>query len=234
VERKINKIIEQIVSFVKYDYPSDIEEDPCDESNRSGSSEYWYVFSYRMAYEAIFGYRDGYCEEGCMHRQTRLILGEKKFIEPKRLNCYECGREYFVNMLCQIVTSVEYSNIKGLDTIIRNCYANIGKTVIITDAPAKSPFKEEFKESIDWQLGLLFIDVSIENFKRKFLDFFEHIIAFSLSEFLLHNDRRKLKNCPYCHNFFIANDIRKQRCKSDDCRKVYEREKKKNKGKRTQ
>jgi predicted RNA-binding Zn ribbon-like protein len=52
-------------------------------------------------------------------------------------------------------------------------------------------------------------------------------ITYSLIEFLLNYDRRKLKRCPYCNNFFIAKSInRKTRCYSKDCEKAYQRDKK--------
>ena len=54
------------------------------------------------------------------------------------------------------------------------------------------------------------------------------MLSYSLISFLTKSNQntRKLKRCTFCHDFFIANDVRKQRCKSDDCRKAYEREKK--------
>lgn len=52
-------------------------------------------------------------------------------------------------------------------------------------------------------------------------------IAYSLIEFLLNYDRRKLKKCPYCDIFFIAKSInRKTRCYEPDCEKAYQRDKK--------
>jgi hypothetical protein len=52
-------------------------------------------------------------------------------------------------------------------------------------------------------------------------------IAYSLIEFLLNYDRRKLKHCPYCNNFFIAKSInRKTRCYEPNCEKAYQRDKK--------
>jgi hypothetical protein len=41
------------------------------------------------------------------------------------------------------------------------------------------------------------------------------------------NNRKYIKKCPYCGNFFIAKDIkRKTRCYSKECEKEYQREKK--------
>jgi hypothetical protein len=52
------------------------------------------------------------------------------------------------------------------------------------------------------------------------------ILAYNLAEFLVHNDRRKLKQCPYCEKFYIAKDIKRQRCYSKKCQREYERQKK--------
>lgn len=51
-------------------------------------------------------------------------------------------------------------------------------------------------------------------------------LIYCLVNFLKSNDRRKIKKCPYCDKFFIAKDIKRKRCYSDDCRKEYERNKK--------
>ena len=53
------------------------------------------------------------------------------------------------------------------------------------------------------------------------------LASYSLTEFIISNDRRKLKFCPYCKRFFIAKDIkRKHRCYSQNCMKKWERDKK--------
>jgi len=51
-------------------------------------------------------------------------------------------------------------------------------------------------------------------------------ISYSFTEFLINEDRRRLKKCPHCPHFFIAKHITRVRCYSDDCRKAHEREKK--------
>ncbi|HUT70229.1 MAG TPA: hypothetical protein VMW89_06095 [Desulfatiglandales bacterium] len=185
----------------------------------------WGIFSYLIAYEAMFGYRNEYCEEGCFKKWSRIKLGEDKFKGPKRINCYECGRLYFVNIFSGLVEGLEYSKISGLDRLLRNAYSNIGKIILITEVKSKLFFKERLTEALGWDLSLVFPEET-DDLRGKFLSFLEWIIGYSLTEFLLHNDRRKLKKCPYCHKFFIAKDIKRQRCYSDDCRKTFERIKK--------
>ena len=62
--------------------------------------------------------------------------------------------------------------------------------------------------------------------RHRFELFLNSVMGFSLVEFLLNNDRRKLKRCAYCGQFFVAKDIRRQRCSSPECEKTYQRLKK--------
>ena len=62
--------------------------------------------------------------------------------------------------------------------------------------------------------------------KHRFHKFLNSLVGYSLTNFLSNNDRRKLKLCPYCDKFYIADDIRQKKCKNEECRKQYEREKK--------
>jgi hypothetical protein len=39
-------------------------------------------------------------------------------------------------------------------------------------------------------------------------------------------DKRKLKKCLFCKEYFIADDIRQKKCKSEDCRRQYQRRQK--------
>lgn len=73
----------------------------------------------------------------------------------------------------------------------------------------------------------------MDNFRKelypeniRFNYFLNSVVSYSLVEFLLNNDRRKIKLCPYCNNFFIAKNISRQRCYEEDCEKAFQREKK--------
>ena len=57
-------------------------------------------------------------------------------------------------------------------------------------------------------------------------DQLDTIVGYSLTEFLLNNDRRKLKKCPYCQIYFIAKDTKRKLCYSNECKKRYQREEK--------
>ncbi|MBW1774443.1 MAG: hypothetical protein JRJ82_16365 [Deltaproteobacteria bacterium] len=126
-----------------------------------------------------------------------------------------------------IAEGKEYSSIGNgdLQTILLNVHNDLDKCYIIVNSETQSSFKEELQEIILFNERILRKDEFGFRFafQRLVKDF---MVGYSLSKFLLKNDRRKLKKCPYCDKFFIAKDIKRKRCYSDDCRKTYEREKK--------
>ena len=68
---------------------------------------------------------------------------------------------------------------------------------------------------------------SIYPLNKRFNEFLISIVSYSLVEFLRKNNLKKLKLCPFCNNFFIAKDTkREKRCYSKECEKTYQREKK--------
>jgi len=52
------------------------------------------------------------------------------------------------------------------------------------------------------------------------------ILAYNLAEFLVKNGSERIKQCPYCEKFYIAKDIKRQRCYSKKCQREYERQRK--------
>ena len=81
-----------------------------------------------MAFEAAYGYLDGYCwkkdenaagwyERAC-RGQLNIPIGDlldfSFFQGPSRLKCYECHQFYFVEFLERIIDGVEYGDIPGL------------------------------------------------------------------------------------------------------------------------
>jgi hypothetical protein len=178
---------------------------------------------FNIAFDGVFGYRNGYCERKCLDRTVkREVLGKKRFLGPGRLKCYECDQLYFRSLMDGIVEGLKYKDIgpcRDLETLILNAYGGLKKGIVIF--AEKESTGKELKEVVFFlQDGY---ELGDRNFSQLILGQF---VAFSLTEFLLHNDRRKLKKCPFCHNFFIATDIKRKKCYSDDCRKAYERDKK--------
>ena len=77
-------------------------------------------------------------------------------------------------------------------------------------------------------MGYKYFIEGVDGFNNHaFNEYLNSIVTYSLNEFIILNDRRKLKRCPYCNNFFIAKSInRKTRCYEPDCEKAYQRDKK--------
>jgi hypothetical protein len=53
-------------------------------------------------------------------------------------------------------------------------------------------------------------------------------INFELIKYLIdrNEDKRKLKKCPICNKYFIANNIRRKKCESEECSREYRRQQK--------
>lgn len=166
----------------------------------------------------VYGYEDGCGYESCTHLDyyRYKVLGEDILSGNARLKCFECDQQYFIYILKQIVSGTEFSKIIGFPDLISNCTFS-EKSLIQKCKDESSPFKEKFKK-VRFQHA--FCDANYE------FRFFYYSAVLSLIEFMTNNDRRSLKLCPYCENFFIAGDKRQQRCKNKDCKRAYEREKK--------
>jgi hypothetical protein len=181
---------------------------------------------WRIAYEGVYGYRDGFCEKECdQHSEMKQIYGDGIFSKPGELKCYECYQFYFRSLLTGITEGKKYSEIGfyGLNHLIINARLDLNKFVDIV--PSHTGTSDEVLEE---RLSFIpryasFIDSDDRGglaFRRLFFDF---MVGFSLTEFLLNNDRRKIKNCPYCKKFFIAKDVKRVRCYSRECEKEYRR-----------
>lgn len=82
----------------------------------------------------------------------------------------------------------------------------------------KKPFKENIKEYKYFKLAGFNDSADSGDNHGRFFEFVYTIVGYSLLEFLLHNDRRKLNYCEECHKFYISKSVRKQRFCSKKCR----------------
>ncbi len=129
----------------------------------------------------------------------------KRILNPGGLTCYECDHQYFVHILTEIASRHEFSTIEGFDFLLSygGFYSENGHTAIFS-------FIIE-KESIN--LDIYILPGSEESYeeselgKGPFSNFFERAVALSLLVFLANNDRRKLKKCEYCENFYIQSKL---------------------------
>jgi hypothetical protein len=194
----------------------------------------------------------------CDLRKTVKAYTGQDFCEEQFVQkCYECHQLSFRYCLLQIVSGKEYLDIDIFHKDVMNWSEEISASkthLLIEECYPKS---EEDREKPLHQLieeinsknikseGKPFRQ-SLGSVKTIFPIFYEfsnsplgnsyHVLnnlifaiaSYSLTEFLVANDRRKLKYCPYCERFFIAKDIkRKHSCYSNDCIRKWERDKKK-------
>jgi hypothetical protein len=161
---------------------------------------------------------------------NKRLLGEDLCEQSFVLKCYECHQLIFVNLLHEIVAGKEYSEIEEIDAILRDSSVLSTQRTdrFFTQSNEQGPFKQVLTGHTYLTMGFKEYVFYSEhaNSWHAFNEYLNSIAYYSLTEFLLHNDRRKLKKCPYCDLFFVAKDIKRQKCYSDDCRKEHERLKK--------
>jgi len=167
---------------------------------------------FKIAFESVFGFRYGYCENECPDRWRRDVLGSERFAGPERLRCYECDRLFFRNLLADIVEGEEYKNVSGLESLLLFSRSNLTTELEIVENQSNSPFKQSLRETYS------FSDLTISAFgnkddKRTFRRIFlESFVAHALAQFLINNDRTRLKQCPECGNFFISSHRNRKFC----------------------
>lgn len=215
---RVKAIVKGILTLAKYNDPGVI--DTFRETSRK-LLEFPAKHPFGVSCEAAYGYRDSYCEEKCIYRtKRREKFGKKLFSGPNRLKCYECEQLAFIHMLFDLVQGKEYSTILDFLGLLANRPL---RTIVRTDwASEESPFKQKLTKVITLECGSLLGPGRDGNYKFAFQDFLNKFISYSLTEFLINNDRRKLKRCPVCNTFFLAGNIRKVHC-SKECAKIYKR-----------
>jgi len=178
---------------------------------RTGTGKWRYRHNFKLAFDAVYGYRDGNCHEGCRYINMSPGIME----ERDCYRCYRCQQIAFRELLIDL-SDEEYTRagyrvhvsenkvkLPSFDRFIRHAYHNFQSIILIAEAAPKSPFKLGLVKKIFYSPPAdLFHsdDFERENFHHLVND----IISFSLTEFLLNNDRRYLNCCVRCSNYFIA------------------------------
>jgi hypothetical protein len=170
------------------------------------------------------------CFECDLRKVVTRYIGKDLCEESFLQKCYECHQLNFRDCLLQIVNGREYLEIPNFRDVwnwseeISSAKTSLG----IEEKEKGEPFRQIL--SGDKFLFPIFYEFArgpLGNSYHTFNNFIFSLASYSLTEFLISNDRRKLKFCPYCEKFFIAKDIkRKHRCYSQNCMKKWERDKK--------
>lgn len=152
-----------------------------------------------------------------------------KCIKSLQQKCYVCHQDKFISLLREIVAGLEYTEIDDFErmTIWAADISGV-KTMAIIEVGSKEHFAYRLKRKESMVLCYdEYVRGPLGNSYHPFNEFLFSIAVFSLMEFLLSNDRRKIKLCPYCQEFFIARDLKRKRsCYSKSCLQKAERDKK--------
>ena len=145
--------------------------------------------------------------------------------EPRK--CFECDQLAFVAMLDQLIEGREIDMLPEFRFYLRARNRAV-VSVVNFDISKDDTFKSSLikYDSFDTVSHFYRGRNDFDYVQYAFSQFLMIFVGYSLTEFLLNNNRRKLKKCPYCDEYFIANDLRRKKCYSDDCKKTYERRKK--------
>jgi hypothetical protein len=182
-----------------------------------------------IAAEAVYGYRDGFCESTCKLRD--LIIqesGKDIFSSPERPKCYECYQTFFIHMLSALAEGRPYSQIPDLINFLNDSRKNLETELQIVPAPERTTFKEELEDVVMFQAEDPFFFGAMRGgppvaYKWIFRNFLYGLVANSLAEFLLGKDKKnrpnrlRLKKCPICGTFFAGRIDKiycKRQCKS--------------------
>ena len=153
-------------------------------------------------------------------------LDAKLLYGPNKLACYEWYQLYFRKMLEGIIEGREYSEIpkkfenqeytypEFLKLNLANFLMWAPKPSRVIEISKTSGLDSEFTEIIITSEALNIGEHPVEERPPMYniSSFFNHsilfeLIAYSLSEWLLNNDRRKLKYCQGCEKFYVQTKL---------------------------
>jgi hypothetical protein len=168
----------------------------------------------------------------------RLFRDIASELEHRGLRGYQCVQNSFRISLRRFIESKEFNSgdrntdgsthldmpINFLMQLINSCFDNSRWSYRIRNTETPNPFKTQVVSTMHLFDDKIFYPLRSYT---PFHDlFFRTIVGGDFANFLATKDRRKLKQCPYCHQFFVADDIRRRRCKSALCEREYQKRKK--------
>jgi hypothetical protein len=156
-----------------------------------------------------------YSSYACVWRLTRkTIFGG----ETENLPCYVCDHRFFRFLLDELCKEKDFSEIEGLDCLAFNIPTE-SRSLNFSEIDGKTT---KLCWETEYGLNPLFANQPPWNFPGIFLG----AVTDSLIYFLAEKDRRRLKKCPICGDFFIAErDLKKKYCyPPKNCEQIAKRE----------
>lgn len=157
------------------------------------------------AFEAIYGYRDDYCESSCVYRGRSKRWEYGIFTGHTRINCLECEQLEFVEILEKVINGDDYLEIDGFSSLIMSSRDYIITGVNLFNSGGETDIKERIVLQFPEVIGL-----DAPTFKGAFAGYLRIIMAYSLSKFLMQrkNSRLRLKQCAWCGKFDVSSKAR--------------------------
>ncbi len=180
---------------------------------------------YAAAFRAAYGFID-YKKPCYLSHGRKFFLDKPELFEgSNRLKCYECDQIILKKILEDVIGGVDYELIDHFESfmfMMNNCIRTRVET-LIGESTDKGNVPSSLGRTYYPSFDLTFDNRHEYDPLRKFII---SVNTHSLCEFLLHNDRGKIKRCPYCGTFFIARDKKKIYCYAKECERTYQRLKK--------
>ena len=155
-------------------------------------------FVLASAFSDVYGYTEDHCPKTCPCLgggiDKAMAIGSEHFGDKNHLKCYECNQKYVQYVVGEIIDHKDISKIVGLLNFL-----SIGGQLFRSEysiEKSKDGQNEIVKEKNIYYP--LYQNLS-------FGLFLGSAVSYSLTEFLIKSDRRKLNRCERCNEVFISN-----------------------------
>lgn len=176
-----------------------------------------------VAFRATYGnsIESAKCETTCpehLYKLRKKLFGSSSFRGLRRLKCYECDQRHLTHILSEIIDGKEYEKIEGFIDLLQ---LSNGHTVLSREIAVLSSNKDKHHHTSylcdesypSFQLQPKLERDGFNQFRQGIID----IVMYSLTEFLINDERGKLKKCSLCGQFYIANRLRKNQKYCSSC-----------------
>jgi hypothetical protein len=193
-----------------------------------------------VAYYAVYGFK--LLEERCGEKLCYLnfitmhsVLKQSGLNTDIQLKCNECNQLQFIVVLSSIARG-EYEklnkfyrelldnriNSKETNWTYHHHNAQYLRMYLFPRAYDCFRPKLEVSDNGDLSKSYILADVNLIGshypVESRFNSYLNSLLGFSLSEFIINNDLRKLKRCEECKHFYVSKTIRSSKFCSDKCR----------------
>jgi len=181
-------------------------------SSFQNQTETWKRTVYATAYDFNRAVSPHHCgRDNCKSLFSEFkkgLLKKEMFLGHDRLRCYECDQLTFIDILQKITDGKDFTQLPSFYNLIQaqNALLNIVSQLDYDVDESCRPYKSTLKKSYSILLNLP-LDLVFYRYKalRALL---LALSTYSLTEYLLNDDRRKIKKCNMCGKFYIAKIIR--------------------------